>query len=91
MTTPAIGSRSRIDGTLHRSLACTLAVREGVELTDPPDGVLRLSLSVSSEEPYLRTSWWDGDWIEVLGHKSGEVDLTRLNGGHQNFLRARRG
>ena len=81
MTTPAIGSRSRIDGTLHRSLACTLAVREGVELTDPPDGVLRLSLSVSSEEPYLRTSWWDGDWIEVLGHKSGEVDLTRLNGG----------
>lgn len=81
MTTPAIGSRSRIDGTLHRSLACTLAVRDGLEPPDQPDGVLRLSLSVSSEEPYLRTSWWDGDWIEVLGHKSGEVDLTRLNGG----------
>jgi len=82
MTTPAIGSRSRIDGTLHRNLACTLSVRDGAELGDgQPDGVLRLHLSVSSEEPYLRTSWWDGDWVEVLGHKSTEVDLTRLNGG----------
>lgn len=47
----------------------------------PAAQLLRLELSVSSEEPYLRCSWWDDDWIEVLGHKPGEVDLTRLNGG----------
>lgn len=48
---------------------------------EPAAQLLRLELSVSSEEPYLRCSWWDDDWLEILGHKAGEVDLTRLNGG----------
>lgn len=47
----------------------------------PAAQLLRLELSASSEEPYLRSSFWDEDWIEVLGHKPDEVDLTRLNGG----------
>jgi HK97 family phage major capsid protein len=72
--------RQRVEGTLHRSLPATLTIRAAEEGADD-DGLLRLRLSVSSEEPYLRASWWDDPWIEVLGHKAGEVDLVRLNGG----------
>ncbi len=72
--------RQRIDGTLHRSLPATLTIREA-DPQQQDDGLLRLHLSVSSEEPYLRTAYWDDPWIEVLGHKDGEVDLNRLNGG----------
>lgn len=74
------GERSRIDGTLHRSLPATLTIREAAP-GQADDGLLRLRLSVSSETPYLRSSWWDEPWIEVLGHKNGEIDLTRLNDG----------
>lgn len=42
---------------------------------------LILEFPFSSEDPYLRSNWFDEPWIEVLGHKTGEVDLTRLNGG----------
>lgn len=72
--------RQRIEGNLHRSLPATLTIRAAEE-GQADDGLLRLQLSASSEEPYLRTSWWEEPWIEVLGHKSGEVDLARLNGG----------
>lgn len=74
------GARSRIDGALHRSLPATLTIR-AAQPGQADDGLLRLRLSVSSELPYLRSSWWDEPWIEVLGHKDGEVDLARLNGG----------
>ncbi|MCB1955215.1 MAG: phage major capsid protein [Rhodocyclaceae bacterium] len=72
--------RQRIEGSLHRSLPAVLTIRQD-EAAGGEDGLLRLRLSVSSEAPYLRTSWWDDPWIEVLGHKEGEVDLSRLNGG----------
>jgi HK97 family phage major capsid protein len=72
--------RSRIEGTLHRSLPATISIR-AAEPGQADDGLLRLRLSVSSEIPYLRTSWWDEPWIEVLGHKAAEVDLERFNGG----------
>lgn len=75
-----VGQRSRIDGQLHRSLPATLTIR-AAQAGQADDGLLRLHLSVSSETPYLRTSWWDEPWIEVLGHKAGEVDLDRMNGG----------
>lgn len=46
----------------------------------------QVRLSVSSEEPYLK--WvWDAeahDYVrayEVLGHKDGEIDFTRMKGG----------
>lgn len=80
MPTEQNAPRQRIDGTLHRSLPATLTVRAAAE-GQADDGLLRLRLSASSETPYLRASWWDDPWIEVLGHKSGEVDLGRLNGG----------
>jgi HK97 family phage major capsid protein len=40
-----------------------------------------VEMSFSSEEPYER--WWG---IEVLGHKSGEVDLAWMAGGRAPFL-----
>lgn len=75
-----MNTRSRIEGTLHRSMPATLALRTA-EPGQVDDGLMHLRLSVSSEIPYLRSSWWDEPWIEVLGHKADEVDLTRLNGG----------
>lgn len=72
--------RSRIEGTLHRSLPASITIRAAAP-GQADDGLLRLQLSVSSEIPYLRTSWWDEPWIEVLGHKPEEVDLTRYNNG----------
>lgn len=75
-----LGSKSRIDGALHRSLPATLTIRADAP-DQPDDGLLRLQLSASSETPYLRVSWWDDPWIEVLGHKGGEIQLDRLNGG----------
>lgn len=74
------GARSRIDGALHRNLPAQLSIRAAAP-DQADDGLLRLRLSVSSETPYLRASWWDDPWMEVLGHKDGEVDLTRLNDG----------
>ncbi len=79
-TTAPAAPRQRLEGTLHRSLPAELTIR-AAEAGGSEDGLLRLRLSVSSEQPYLRQSWWDDDWIEILGHKAGEVDLTRLDGG----------
>lgn len=78
--TVPVQRRQRVEGVLHRSLPATLTIR-AVEEGQADDGLLRLRLSVSSEAPYLRSSWWDEPWIEVLGHQDGEVDLTRLNDG----------
>jgi len=72
--------RQRVEGTLHRSLPATLTIR-AVEDGQADDGLLRLQLSVSSETPYLRQSWWDDPWVEILGHKAAEVDLARMNDG----------
>lgn len=72
--------RQRIEGTLNRSLPATLTIRQAVA-GQPDDGLLRLRLSVSSEAPYLRSTWWDEPWVEVLGHGEEEIDMTRLNDG----------
>ncbi len=43
---------------------------------------LVLEFPFSSEEPYARSSFFrDDPWIEVLGHRNEEVDLSRLNTG----------
>lgn len=75
-----IGARSRIDGTLHRSLPASLSLR-AQDPAQADDGLLRLRLSVASDQPYLRNSWFEDPWVETLGLKSDEVDLTRLNDG----------
>ena len=80
MPTPSQPIRQRVEGALHRSLPAEISIRAAADgATD--DGLLRLRLSASSETPYLRSMNWDEPWVEVLGHKSGEVDLTRLNDG----------
>lgn len=77
---PPTSQLSRIEGILHRSLPATLTIR-AAEPGQSDDGLLRLRLSVSSEVEYLRNNWWEDPWVEVLGHKDGEIDLTRFNGG----------
>lgn len=72
--------KQRIDGDLHRGLPAEITIRAADD-SAADDGLLRLRLSASSETPYLRASWWDEPWVEVLGHKSGEINLDRLNGG----------
>lgn len=66
--------RQRVEGTLYRE----------IELRT--DGVINeddrtVNVSVSSELPVLRSSFFRDPWLETLGHKRGEVDLDRLNGG----------
>jgi hypothetical protein len=45
-----------------------------------------IQLSFSSEIEYLRSSFWDDPWIEVLGHDKDEVDLARLESGTAPLL-----
>lgn len=74
--------RQRVEGVVHRS--GTIALRSAdTPTTDQPaeEGLLRLTISASSEIPYLRQSWWDDPWVEVLGHKSTECDLSRFETG----------
>lgn len=73
--------RSRVEGTLHRQLPATLTLRQAEDGQGAAEGLMRLTISASSETPYLRQSWWDDPWVEVLGHKSSECDLSRFNGG----------
>lgn len=44
------------------------------------DGSIVVNMSVSSEEPYMRADF-NGRYWEVLSHKNGAVDMTRLNNG----------
>ena len=74
--------RQRVEGVVHRS--ATIALRSAdTPPTDQPaeEGLLRLTISASSEIPYLRQSWWDDPWVEVLGHKPTECDLSRFETG----------
>lgn len=84
MTTAQTSSqkRSRIEGTLHRQLPATITLRESDPAGQGNDGgLMRMTISASSETPYLRQSWWDDPWVEILGHKNGECDLSRFDGG----------
>ena len=52
--------------------------REGMSQVD--NGTLRLS--ISSDLPYLRYNWADGEeYYEVLDHSEGSIDLSRLSNG----------
>jgi hypothetical protein len=79
-----MSKKSRIDGELVRQFkiermqrADTPAPQDGDDPDQKPN--VRLTLSFSSDTPYLRTSYFEEPWIEVLGHDDGEVDLSRLN------------
>lgn len=52
--------------------------REGLSQID--NGTVRLS--ISSDQPYLRYNWADGEqYYEVLDHSEGSVDLSRISNG----------
>ena len=78
--------KQRVGGTIYRNVELT---RE--HIISEEDRTVRIS--VSSEKPVLRSSFFREPWVEVLGHKRGEVNLDRLNDGapllfnHDNFSR----
>lgn len=78
MTKPHL---SRIDGQLDRSFPAQIRVLTREDDAERQSENVRLELTFSSETPYLRSSWFDEPWVEVLGHQAGECDLSRLNSG----------
>ncbi len=67
-------TRQRIEGTLYREVQLRA---NGV--IDEDDRTVEVS--VSSELPVVRSSFFREPWVEILGHKRAEVNLDRLNGG----------
>ena len=79
-----IGSKQRVEGIVYRAAESDNAMIDSDER--------KLLVSFSSDEPYLRSSFWDEPWIEVLGHNEDEIDLSRMNNGatvHYNHSRTR--
>lgn len=88
--------RQRIEGNLNRNFALELVKREDMTDDDASktdaegqqvvtkDNVV-LIFAFSSETQVMRSNWWDEPWIEVLGHKDGECDLSRLSDGAPVF------
>lgn len=72
--------RSRIDGNLYRSVDDLCLVRRSPGAADDPEeeGLLRLEVSFSSEVPVLRNNGFEDPWVEILGHRPSEIDLSRL-------------
>lgn len=66
--------KEKIEGTHYREIE----LRAGSVINEE-DRTVRVS--VSSELPVERSSFFREPWIEVLGHGKDEVDLARLNGG----------
>jgi len=81
--------KQRIGGTIYRNVEI-----RAKHIISEEDRTVRIS--VSSEKPVLRSSFFREPWVEVLGHKRGEVNLDRLNDGapllfnHDNFSRENR-
>ncbi|MHB1098256.1 MAG: prohead protease/major capsid protein fusion protein [Burkholderiales bacterium] len=66
--------KQKMEGTLTRSVPFeSRGIPEGENLV--------LEFPFASGEPYLRTSFWEDPWIEVLGMEEGECDLSRLETG----------
>ncbi|WP_299082819.1 prohead protease/major capsid protein fusion protein [uncultured Paraglaciecola sp.] len=61
---------------LTRNIDLSTATR-----SEDSESNLVLEFPFSSETPYQRDTFFSEPWIEVLGHKSSEVDLSRLEDG----------
>ena len=64
-----------------RSLSLSISKRAEEDGSESVPGNMVLEFPFSSESPYLRQSWFDDPWVEILGHKDEEIDLSRLNDG----------
>lgn len=72
--------RQRVEGTVYRTNEEDAILQLRAEsIIDEENRIVEFSFS--SEHPVERFSWWEEPWIEVLGHKDGEVDLARLLNG----------
>jgi len=56
---------------LYREMAFDRAVID--------EGTRTATLSFSSEMRVVRSSWFSGQWVEILRHEATAIDLTRLN------------
>ena len=72
--------KQRIEGTLHRNFSAAGLITRADDGDESCENT-RITLSFSSETPYLRQSMWDEPWNETLGHSPEECDLSRLNDG----------
>lgn len=62
---------------LSRQFTATARAIEGGDGSAP----VRYSMSVSSEQPYLRYGFGlDNGWYEVLSHEPGAIDMSRADG-----------
>lgn len=68
--------RQRIEGTLYRELT----FRQDAIISEDERTVRVIA---STENPVLRRSFFSAPWLETLGHKRTEVDLTRLQNARQ--------
>jgi len=64
-----------------RSLSLSISKRAEEDGSESMPGNMVLEFPFSSESPYLRQSWFDEPWTEILGHRDDEIDLSRLNDG----------
>lgn len=82
-----MSKKQLIEGQVNRTFALNIVKREDLPAGDDETGEglladnLVLEFPFSSEEPYLRSTWWDDPWLETLGHDAGECDLSRLMDG----------
>lgn len=77
--------RQKIEGMLYREVQLRT---DGI--IDEDERLVRIS--ISSELPVTRRSFFSDPWIETLGHKRGEPNLERMNNGasvHYNHSRTR--
>ena len=68
------GKRQKIEGMMYRSFE----VRADAIIDEENR---TFTASISSEQPVTRRSFFGEPWIETLGHKRGEADLSRLASG----------
>ena len=65
--------------TWQRMLNQTFYRDVSIDLTSIDTENRIVPVSFSSDQPVQRYDWWDGYYNEILGHATGNVDLTRLS------------
>jgi hypothetical protein len=79
-----IGQKQKLSGpTIYRA--------DSVEPHVLDEEERRFQISFSSETPYERRSWFEDPWVEILGHKTDEVDMSRFESGAAPLLFGHRG
>ena len=67
--------KAKTEGLFHREASVALIPRE-----EGSDAAPQLKLSFSSDVPYRRQTWGGYKFDEVLSHKPGDIDLSKMDG-----------